>query len=109
MAHDPWRGGFTGYIETVCAVQAADRGFADVLTMSLPGVEALEACRAEAYQGFLELIARAQDSGVLRANWTGGGTAAAGSRISSGQSTPCNAITSPRTCSRPSRSRSCHA
>ncbi|MGW7244048.1 TetR/AcrR family transcriptional regulator [Streptomyces sp. NPDC054804] len=51
---EPWRG-FSGYIETVCAMHAADRGFADVLTMSLPGAEALEACRAEAYQGFLEL------------------------------------------------------
>ncbi|MGW4825216.1 hypothetical protein ACWEP4_41570 [Streptomyces sp. NPDC004227] len=94
MAHDPWRG-FTGCIETVCAVQAADRGFAGVLTMSLPGAEALGACRAEAYQGFLELIARAQDGGDLRANWTGGGTTAAGSRISSGQSRPCRVITSP--------------
>lgn len=66
---DPWRG-FSGYIETVCAMQAADRGFADVLTMSLPGAEALEACRAEAYEGFLELIARAKDSGDLREDFT---------------------------------------
>ncbi|WP_432187494.1 TetR/AcrR family transcriptional regulator [Streptomyces sp. Tue6028] len=66
---EPWRG-FTGYIETVCAMQAADRGFADVLTMSLPGAEALEACRAEAYQRFLELIARAKDSGDLREDFT---------------------------------------
>ncbi|MFI6360178.1 hypothetical protein ACIBJF_48360 [Streptomyces sp. NPDC050743] len=35
-------------------MQAAGRGFADVPTMSLPGAEALEACRAEAYQGSLE-------------------------------------------------------
>ncbi|MCG7205591.1 hypothetical protein [Streptomyces arenae] len=66
---DPWRG-FTGYIEAVCAMQAADRGFADVLTMSLPGAEALESSRAEAYQGFLELIARTKDSGDLREDFT---------------------------------------
>lgn len=52
---EQWRG-FTGYIETVCAMQAADRVFADILTMSLPGAEALEACRAEAYQGFSCLL-----------------------------------------------------
>ncbi|MFD7204332.1 TetR/AcrR family transcriptional regulator [Streptomyces sp. NPDC059893] len=66
---DPWQG-FADYIETVCAMQAADRGFADVLTMSLPGAETLEACRAEAYEGFLELIARAKDSGDLREDFT---------------------------------------
>ncbi|MET8980114.1 helix-turn-helix domain-containing protein [Streptomyces sp. NPDC004539] len=66
---DPWRG-FAGYVETVCAMQAADRGFADVLTMSLPGAERLEARRAEAYEGFLELIARAKDSGDLREDFT---------------------------------------
>src|ERR1700761_2645435 len=30
---DPWRG-FSRYIESVCAMQAADRGFATVLTMT---------------------------------------------------------------------------
>ncbi|MBE1584047.1 TetR/AcrR family transcriptional regulator [Nonomuraea angiospora] len=66
---DPWRG-FTGYIHTVCAMQAADRGFADVLTMTFPTAKALEARRAEAYNGFLELIARAQAGGHLRADFT---------------------------------------
>lgn len=42
-------------------------------------------------------------------SWTGGGTTAAGSRVSSGHSRPCRAIASPRTRSRPSRSRPCHA
>ncbi|MET7543883.1 helix-turn-helix domain-containing protein [Streptomyces sp. NPDC005507] len=28
---DPWNG-FTGYIQDVCAMQAADRGFADILS-----------------------------------------------------------------------------
>jgi AcrR family transcriptional regulator len=62
---DPWHG-FTGYIRAVCAMQAADRGFADVLTMTFPAAKALEARRAEAYDGFLQLIARARTSGHLR-------------------------------------------
>ncbi|MEU2269551.1 helix-turn-helix domain-containing protein [Streptomyces olindensis] len=66
---DPWDG-FTGYIQEVCAMQAADRGFADMMTMSFPGAQSLEALRAQAYQGFLELIDRAKDSGQLREDFT---------------------------------------
>ncbi|HSA48520.1 MAG TPA: TetR/AcrR family transcriptional regulator [Yinghuangia sp.] len=66
---DPWHG-FTGYIHEVCAMQAADRGFADVLTMSFPGVPELEQHHARAYEGFLELIGRAKDSGQLREDFT---------------------------------------
>ncbi|GHH42269.1 SbtR family transcriptional regulator [Lentzea cavernae] len=62
---DPWRG-FTGYIHAVCAMQAAGRGFAEVLTMTFPAAKALEARRTEAYHGFLELITRAKASGHLR-------------------------------------------
>lgn len=62
---DPWHG-FTRYIHTVCAMQAADRGFAAVLTMTFPAAQALEACRAESYQGFLKLITRAKATGHLR-------------------------------------------
>ena len=62
---DPWRG-FSTYVETVCAMQAGDRGFADVLTLTFPTARALEATRDEAYRGFTELIARAKDTGRLR-------------------------------------------
>jgi AcrR family transcriptional regulator len=62
---DPWHG-FTGYIQAMCAMQAADRGFADVLTMTFPAAEALEARRAEAYEKAVELIARARATGHLR-------------------------------------------
>ncbi|MEU1305776.1 TetR/AcrR family transcriptional regulator [Streptomyces shenzhenensis] len=68
-APDPWHG-FTGYIQDVCAMQAADRGFADILTMSFTGAQALEELREQAYQGFLELIGRAKDSGQLREDFT---------------------------------------
>ncbi|MFI7708809.1 hypothetical protein [Nonomuraea sp. NPDC049480] len=62
---DPWHG-FTGYVHALCAMQAADRGFADVLTMTFPAAKALEERRAGAYHGFLELIASAQATGHLR-------------------------------------------
>ncbi|RVX40801.1 TetR family transcriptional regulator [Nonomuraea polychroma] len=62
---DPWHG-FTGYLHTVCAMQAADRGFADVLTMTFPTAKALEARREEAYDGAVRLIARAKTAGHLR-------------------------------------------
>ncbi|MEU0352753.1 helix-turn-helix domain-containing protein [Streptomyces sp. NPDC006237] len=66
---DPWHG-FTSYVHTVCAMQAADRGFADVLTMTFPAAKALEERRAEAYHGFLELITRAKKTGHLREDFT---------------------------------------
>ncbi|MCI2423399.1 TetR/AcrR family transcriptional regulator [Saccharopolyspora sp. K220] len=66
---DPWHG-FTGYIEAICAMQAADRGFADVLTMTFPAAKALEESRAAAYRGLLELIDRAQATGHLHDDFT---------------------------------------
>jgi AcrR family transcriptional regulator len=62
---DPWHG-FTGYIEAACAMQAADNGFADVLTMSFPTARAMEKRRNEAYEGMVELIGRAKATGRLR-------------------------------------------
>ncbi|MDX2971169.1 helix-turn-helix domain containing protein [Kribbella solani] len=66
---DPWHG-FTGYLEAVCAMQAADRGFADVLAMTFPAAKALEARRTEAYNGYVELVARAKATGRLRADFS---------------------------------------
>ncbi|WP_406434296.1 TetR/AcrR family transcriptional regulator [Streptomyces sp. NBC_01589] len=66
---DPWHG-FAGYIHAVCAMQAADRGFADVLTMTFPAAKALEARRAEAFHGMLDLVARAKGTGYLREDFT---------------------------------------
>ncbi|MEV4173686.1 helix-turn-helix domain-containing protein [Nonomuraea sp. NPDC049709] len=66
---DPWHG-FTGYVQAVCAMQAADRGFAEVLAMTFPAAKALEKRRAEAYHSFLDLIARAKATGHLRDDFT---------------------------------------
>ncbi|MGW7131878.1 TetR/AcrR family transcriptional regulator [Streptomyces bobili] len=62
---DPWHG-FVGYIEAACAMQAADSGFADVLTTTFPTAKALERRRNEAYEGMVELIGRAKAAGRLR-------------------------------------------
>ncbi|MFE9888492.1 TetR/AcrR family transcriptional regulator [Streptomyces scopuliridis] len=62
---DPWEG-FTGYIEAACAMQAADYGFADVLTITFPTAKALEQRRNEAYEAMVELINRAKATGRLR-------------------------------------------
>jgi len=62
---DPWHG-FTTYIEAVCAMQAADYGFADVLTMTFPAAKALEERRNQAYAGIVRLIDRAKAAGRLR-------------------------------------------
>ncbi|MGX1675528.1 TetR/AcrR family transcriptional regulator [Streptomyces sp. NPDC055400] len=66
---DPWHA-FAAYIERICAMQAADRGFADLLTLTFPTAKALEAKRAEAYEGWLELIKRAQGTGRLRPDFS---------------------------------------
>jgi AcrR family transcriptional regulator len=62
---DPWTG-FCGYIERVCAMQAEDRGFANVLTMTFPLDKRFEAERARASCGFTELVGRAKAAGKLR-------------------------------------------
>jgi AcrR family transcriptional regulator len=66
---DPWHG-FTDYIETVCGMQAADRGFAVVLTMTFPMARTLETRRREAYDGLIELAERAKAAGCLRDDFT---------------------------------------
>ncbi|MFC9760735.1 TetR/AcrR family transcriptional regulator [Rhodococcus jostii] len=66
---DPWNG-FCAYVERVCAMQAEDRGFTHVLTMTFPTASDFEAKRAEAYRGFERLIERAKETGRLRADFS---------------------------------------
>ena len=66
---DPWHG-FCAYIERVCAMQAADHGFTEVLTLTFPTATAFEAKRSAAHRGFTALIARAKDAGRLRADFS---------------------------------------
>ncbi len=61
--------GFCGYVEQVCAMQAADRGLRDVLTLTFPRAGLFEAQRLRAYAGFTELVRRAQAEGALRSDF----------------------------------------
>lgn len=62
---DPWRG-FCGYVERVCVMQAEDRGFTTVLTMSFPTARRFEAVRDRSFADFVALIDRAKAAGRLR-------------------------------------------
>jgi AcrR family transcriptional regulator len=62
---DPWHG-FCRFITMLCAMQADDRGFNDVLTMTFPRVTGFESARNEGYVAFSALIERAQEAGSLR-------------------------------------------
>jgi AcrR family transcriptional regulator len=66
---DPWHG-FCAYIERVCGMQAEDRGFSDVLTLTFPVSRGFEAERDHSAQGFATLIERAQAVGRLRADFS---------------------------------------
>ncbi|MDI3341524.1 MAG: helix-turn-helix domain-containing protein [Sphaerobacter sp.] len=65
---DPWEG-FGRYVERVCAMQAADHGACDVLTMTFPTAGGLEELRDRAFRDFVELGRRAQAAGQLRADF----------------------------------------
>jgi AcrR family transcriptional regulator len=65
---DSWEG-FCFYVERICGMQAADVGVQDVLTTTFPTDRAVEAQRAQAYEGLTELARRAQAQGTLRADF----------------------------------------
>jgi AcrR family transcriptional regulator len=65
---DPWRG-FCDYVERVCAMQAEDRGFTTVLTMSFPTAKRFEADRDRSFTDFMALVDRAKAAGRLRADF----------------------------------------
>ncbi|GAA1655919.1 TetR/AcrR family transcriptional regulator [Actinoplanes couchii] len=65
---DPWHG-FCTYVEQICAMQAGDRGFTTVLTMTFPTAKQFEADRSRAFADFTTLIDRAKAAGGLRADF----------------------------------------
>ena len=67
-APDPWSG-FCEFAQRVFAMQAADRGLSDVLTMTARSTEQVEELRQRAYTDFAELVRRAQAAGELRADF----------------------------------------
>jgi AcrR family transcriptional regulator len=62
---DAWTG-FTTHVTFLCALQATDRGLADLLITSMGGAPELEALRARASDGFKRITERAKDAGALR-------------------------------------------
>ena len=65
---DPWRG-FCDYVERICAMQADDRGFTNVLTMTFPTAKRFEADRDRAFADFVTLVDRAKAAGKLRTDF----------------------------------------
>jgi AcrR family transcriptional regulator len=66
---DPW-GGLASYVTAVGAMQARDRGIADLVTMDVTRAPEIDAFRARAFEGLVTLINRARAAGVLRADFT---------------------------------------
>lgn len=57
------------YLTQIFDMQAADRGFTDVLVMRFPMAPEIEGARDRGHNGFLELMTRAQEAGCLRADF----------------------------------------
>ena len=66
---DPWNG-FCWLVERICALQAGDRGFTEVLTQAFPGAGEFEDLREQSYRRIVELFDRAKDAGVLRRDFS---------------------------------------
>lgn len=65
---DPWSA-FATHVTFLCELQATDRGLADLLTTTIRGVPELERLRKRAHDNFVQITARATDSGALRADF----------------------------------------
>lgn len=64
---DPWTG-LAGWIEGVCEVFARDRALKTVLLSSDPGRERVERARAQIVPLVVDIVRRAQEAGVVRAD-----------------------------------------
>jgi AcrR family transcriptional regulator len=64
---DPWEG-FTTFMRGMCRMQAHDRGFKDALLLRGPGRERVAAARERIAPRAMELLARAQEAGAVRAD-----------------------------------------
>jgi AcrR family transcriptional regulator len=66
---DPWRG-FASYVEAAAAMQARDRGIADLVTMDVSTAPEIEQLRSSAFDGLVQLVERARAARVLRSDFT---------------------------------------
>lgn len=67
---DPWAG-FVRFVESICALQAGDRGLADLLLMTMASSGEIEAIRERANRAAVMLLDRAVAAGKVRADLTG--------------------------------------
>jgi AcrR family transcriptional regulator len=67
---DPWTG-FAAFVESICALQAGDRGLANLLLITMPPAGEIEAIRERANVAAVQLIDRAKAAGKVRADLTG--------------------------------------
>jgi len=65
QAPDAWIG-FSDCVERLCAMQAENRGFSNVVSMALPTSTEAEALRRRMKRDLAILVHRAQEEGVLR-------------------------------------------
>jgi AcrR family transcriptional regulator len=65
---DPWTG-FASYVQAAAAMQARDRGIADLVTMDVPSAPDIERLRSKAFDGLVCLVERARSAGALRADF----------------------------------------
>ena len=68
---DSWHA-FRVYLDTICEMQATDRGFSDFLSMRFPTSKATEELQDRICLMTNEILARAQDLGTVRADVTAG-------------------------------------
>ena len=66
---DPWKG-FCWHMERLCEMQAGDRGFTDVLTMTFPISAEFQEVRAHVFLRYRELVKRAKKAGRLRRDFS---------------------------------------
>jgi len=66
---NPWPG-FCSYVTAVAALQARDRGIADLVTMEVSSAPEIERLRRQAFDGLARLIERGKAAGALRADLT---------------------------------------
>jgi AcrR family transcriptional regulator len=65
---DPWAG-FCWLVNKTCAMQAADAGLKDLLTMRFPTASSAEELRRRALDDLEQLIGRAKNQGALRSDF----------------------------------------
>ena len=66
---DPWDG-FVHFLEGTCELEAANRGWRELMAMRLPGAATVDGARARMYDLTAQILRRAQDSGQVRADLT---------------------------------------